>query len=134
MFSRKPGVGYRLPAHWVHRSCVVHVSIEEDEEDTVSFFEIAQEAGVVNGACVVRPPHLGAGHDWTHLKESGQTLIDTNVTLPNSGRYTIDTNVTLSDSGRYMIETENLNKDRETSKRVIKPPSSLVTPLQTSSA
>lgn len=59
LFSRKPGVGYQLPAYWVHRSCVVHVSIEEDKEDTVPFFEIAQEAGVVNGACVVRPPHLG---------------------------------------------------------------------------
>lgn len=61
-------------------------------------------------------------------------LIDTNVTLPNSGRYTIDTNVTLSDSGRYMIETEDLNKDRKTSKRVIKPHGIRLSPLQTSSA
>ncbi|KAL8936482.1 MAG: hypothetical protein Q9211_004165 [Gyalolechia sp. 1 TL-2023] len=59
LFSRKPGVGYRLPVHWIHRSCVLHVSIPEDGEDRVSFFEIAQEAGVINAACVARPPHLG---------------------------------------------------------------------------
>lgn len=59
LFSRKPGVGFTLPAIWVHRSCVVQISIPEDEEDSVSFFEIATEAGVVNGRCVARPPHFG---------------------------------------------------------------------------
>lgn len=37
----------------------MQISIPEDEEDSVSFFELAKEAGVVNGACVAKPPHLG---------------------------------------------------------------------------
>ncbi len=36
------------------------LDLESDEEqDTVSFYRIAVEAGVVNGACVAPPPHLG---------------------------------------------------------------------------
>lgn len=31
----------------------------DEEEDTVSFYKIAIEAGVVNGACVAPAPHLG---------------------------------------------------------------------------
>lgn len=60
LFRRTPGLGFKLPYHWTCRSCYIFLDLDSDEdEDSVSFYEIALEAGVVNGACVARPPHLG---------------------------------------------------------------------------
>ncbi|KAL8752334.1 MAG: hypothetical protein Q9199_005822 [Rusavskia elegans] len=60
LFSRKPDAGYRVPERWVTGTCYIHIDMHSnDDEDYVSFHEIAVEAGVINAACVARPPHLG---------------------------------------------------------------------------
>lgn len=60
LFSRKPGLGFKLPYHLSSRSCVVLLDMHsDDDEDLLSFYEIGIEAGVLNGFCVARPPHLG---------------------------------------------------------------------------
>ena len=59
-FSRKPGVGYRLPDQWMLGTCVLGIDmVSDDVEDTVTFREIGIEAYTVALACVIRPPHLG---------------------------------------------------------------------------
>ena len=60
VFSRKPGAGYRVPERWITGTCYIHIDMHsDDDEDFLSFHEIAVEAGVINAACVARPPHLG---------------------------------------------------------------------------
>lgn len=60
LFRRTPGLGFKLPHHWTSRSCAIFLDLHSDEdEDLVSFYDIAVEAGVLNGACVAPPPHLG---------------------------------------------------------------------------
>lgn len=60
LFSRRPGQGFQLPRHWIIGSCMMTLDMHsDDDEDSVSFYKIGVEAGVVNGACVARPPHLG---------------------------------------------------------------------------
>ncbi|KAI4168819.1 MAG: hypothetical protein LQ348_007429 [Seirophora lacunosa] len=60
LFSRKPGLGFKLPHVWVYRSCLLRLDMHsDDDEDSVPFFKIAVEAGIINAACVVHPPHLG---------------------------------------------------------------------------
>lgn len=60
LFSRKRGLGFKLPAHWISGSCVMLLDIcSDDEEDSETFYAIAVEAGILNGACVAQPPHFG---------------------------------------------------------------------------
>ena len=60
LFSRKRGLGYKLPAQWVSRSCAIFLDARsDDDEDYATFYDIAIEAGVINAACVANPPHLG---------------------------------------------------------------------------
>ncbi|KAL8964855.1 MAG: hypothetical protein Q9197_006776 [Variospora fuerteventurae] len=60
LFSRKPDLGFKLPYSWKSRSCLLRLDMHsDDDEDSVPFFKIAVEAGVVNAACVAHPPHLG---------------------------------------------------------------------------
>ncbi|KAI4249229.1 MAG: hypothetical protein L6R40_000687 [Gallowayella cf. fulva] len=60
LFSRKKGVGYKVPERWMEKTCFIVIDMHNDEdEEYVSFHEIAVEAGVIAGACVARPPHLG---------------------------------------------------------------------------
>lgn len=60
VFSRKPDAGYRVPERWITGTCYIHIDMHsDDDEDFLSFHEIAVEAGVINAACVARPPHLG---------------------------------------------------------------------------
>ncbi|KAL8852959.1 MAG: hypothetical protein Q9221_002209 [Calogaya cf. arnoldii] len=60
LFSRKPDAGYRVPERWITGTCFIHIDMHsDDDEDYVSFHHIAIEAGVINAACVARPPHLG---------------------------------------------------------------------------
>lgn len=59
-FSRKPGVGYKLPVQWSLGTCVLAIDmISDDAEDTLTFREIGIEAYGVALACVITPPHLG---------------------------------------------------------------------------
>ncbi|KAL8702812.1 MAG: hypothetical protein Q9201_004028 [Fulgogasparrea decipioides] len=59
-FSRRPGIGYKVPQHWVIGTCVATLDMHSDEdEDTASFMEIAIETGTLSAACVAKPPHLG---------------------------------------------------------------------------
>lgn len=59
-FSRRPGVGYQVPQRWVSRSCFIDLDMHsDDDEDSVSFMDIAIEAGTLAAACVAQPPHLG---------------------------------------------------------------------------
>ncbi|KAL8644281.1 MAG: hypothetical protein Q9226_007844 [Calogaya cf. arnoldii] len=60
LFSRKPNAGYKVPERWITGTCFIHIDMHsDDDEDYVSFHDIAVEAGVINAACVARPPHLG---------------------------------------------------------------------------
>ncbi|KAL8791090.1 MAG: hypothetical protein Q9213_000297 [Squamulea squamosa] len=60
LFSRKPGLGYKVPERWIKGTCYVHIDVNsEDDEDYISFHEIAVEAGVIAAACVIKAPHLG---------------------------------------------------------------------------
>lgn len=59
-FSRRLGVGYRVPDQWLSGSCVVGIDMHsDDDEDTLSFREIVVEAYTIALACVISPPHLG---------------------------------------------------------------------------
>ena len=59
-FSRKPGVGYQVPEHWFSGNCVLAIDVHsEDDEETLSFKDIAVEAGAIMVRCVANPPHLG---------------------------------------------------------------------------
>ncbi|KAL8799585.1 MAG: hypothetical protein Q9200_007505, partial [Gallowayella weberi] len=59
-FSRKRGVGYKVPDSWRERTCFIVIDMHsDDDEDDISFYEIAVEAGVIAGACVLQEPHLG---------------------------------------------------------------------------
>lgn len=63
-FSRRPGVGYLVPAQWTSGNCVVSIDVQSsDDVETASFGQIAHEAGLVLLGCVVQPPHLG-GSQW----------------------------------------------------------------------
>ncbi|KAL8777824.1 MAG: hypothetical protein Q9213_007695 [Squamulea squamosa] len=60
LFSRKPNVGYELPEQWIYRSCLLYLDmVDDDEEETTSFKDVAVAAGTVMVGCVVRPPHMG---------------------------------------------------------------------------
>ncbi|CAF9915278.1 MAG: hypothetical protein HETSPECPRED_002348 [Heterodermia speciosa] len=63
-FSRRPGVGYRVPDQWLSGNCVVSIDMHSDDDvDTLSFREIAVEAYTIALGCVISPPHLGGdGH------------------------------------------------------------------------
>lgn len=59
-FSRKPGAGFQVPDHWVSGNCVLAIDVHsDDDEDELSFKDIAVEAGAIMVRCVARPPHLG---------------------------------------------------------------------------
>ncbi|KAL8685816.1 MAG: hypothetical protein Q9224_005660, partial [Gallowayella concinna] len=59
-FSRKRGVGYKVPERWRKNTCFIVIDMHSDnDEDDVSFMDIAVEAASVAAACVVKEPHLG---------------------------------------------------------------------------
>ena len=59
-FSRRLGVGYRVPDQWASGNCVVGIDMHSDDDvDTLSFREIVVEAYAIALACVISPPHLG---------------------------------------------------------------------------
>ncbi|KAL8733661.1 MAG: hypothetical protein Q9181_003519, partial [Wetmoreana brouardii] len=60
LFSRRPGMGYKLPQHWAIGTCLATLDMHsDDDEETVSFMDIAIETGTLSGTCVAQPPHLG---------------------------------------------------------------------------
>ena len=60
IFSRKPGAGFRVPEHWVSGNCVLTIDMDSDnDEETLSFKDLAVDAGMVMVRCVMNPPHLG---------------------------------------------------------------------------
>ena len=60
IFSRKPGAGFRVPEHWVSGNCVLTIDMDSDnDEETLSFKDLAVDAGTVMVRCVMSPPHLG---------------------------------------------------------------------------
>ena len=60
IFSRKPGAGFRVPEHWVSGNCVLTIDMDSDnDEETLSFKDLAVDAGAVMVRCVMAPPHLG---------------------------------------------------------------------------
>ena len=59
-FSRKPDAGFRVPEHWVSGNCVLTIDMDSDnDEETLSFKDLAIDAGTVMVRCVMIPPHLG---------------------------------------------------------------------------
>ncbi|KAL8861538.1 MAG: hypothetical protein Q9178_002062 [Gyalolechia marmorata] len=60
LFSRKEGAGFKVPDRWVTGTCYIHIDMDnDDDEDYITFHDIAVEAGILAAACVARPPHLG---------------------------------------------------------------------------
>ena len=60
IFSRKPEAGFRVPEHWVSGNCVLTIDMDSDnDEETLSFKDLAVDAGTVMVRCVMNPPHLG---------------------------------------------------------------------------
>ena len=75
-FSRKPGVGFQVPEHWVSGNCVLAIDVHSaDDEDTLSFKDIAVEAGAVMVRCVAKPPHLGGTQFVGRKKVMNVTII-----------------------------------------------------------
>ena len=75
-FSRKAGLGYKVPDYWTVGNCALTIDMHSDEDiDTMSFFDIAIEAGVVNARCVARPPHFGGTHIVGPRKVMNVTLL-----------------------------------------------------------
>ncbi|KAI4129758.1 MAG: hypothetical protein LQ338_002068 [Usnochroma carphineum] len=59
-FSRKAGIGYKVPDYWTVGNCALTIDLHsEDDIDTMSFYDIAVQAGVLNVGCVAKPPHFG---------------------------------------------------------------------------
>ncbi|KAI4120735.1 MAG: hypothetical protein LQ338_006801 [Usnochroma carphineum] len=75
-FSRKPGIGYKVPDYWTVGNCALIIDMHsDDEEDTMSFADIAVETGAVNAGCVARPPHFGGTFPVGPKKVMNVTLI-----------------------------------------------------------
>ena len=59
-FSRRSGVGFKVPEYWTSGNCVMVIDMHsENDVDSMSFLDIATEAGVIMVKCVMYPPHLG---------------------------------------------------------------------------
>ena len=59
-FSRRLGIGYRVPDQWLSGNCLVGIDMQTDNDiDTLSFRDIVVQAYTIALACVISPPHLG---------------------------------------------------------------------------
>ena len=60
LFSRKENHGYQVPRKWQRGNCIIMIDMHHDEdEDILSFLDLATAAGMVNIVCVAKPPHYG---------------------------------------------------------------------------
>lgn len=76
MFSRKPDIGFKVPDYWSVGNCALIIDMHsDDDEETMSFAEIAVQTGVVNAGCVARPPHFGGSFPIGPKKVMNVTLI-----------------------------------------------------------
>ena len=86
-FSRRPGIGYRVPDYWVAGTCAIPIDMHSDNEvDEMSFHDIAVEAGAIMVRCVMYGPHLGGTQPVGPRKVMNVTVFGHHGKRPGTGR------------------------------------------------